>query len=103
MGERADAMIFDAGHGFGGDHGVDDGFFGGLDGGGKDGFDLVVGQHLQVDHMVGSGGAGVGGGEGDKDVTGAVAGNAPVTAQSKKNAARHAFELVRDERGVRGD
>src|SRR2546422_71296 len=96
-------MIFDAGHGFGGDHGVNDGFFGGLDGGGEDGIELVVGQHFQVDDAVGSGSAGVGGGESDEDVAGTVAGNAAVAAESERNAPRQAFELVRDERSVRGN
>src|SRR6266850_5854336 len=96
-------MIFNAGHGFGGDHGVDDGFFGSLDGGSENGIDLVVGQHLQVDDAVGGGSAGIGGGEGDEDVAGAVAGNAAVAAESQRNAAREAFELMRDERSVRGN
>src|SRR5579864_5020373 len=31
VGKRDDVVIFDASHGFRGNHGVDDGFFGGLD------------------------------------------------------------------------
>src|SRR6266436_9112414 len=95
-------MIFDAGHGFGGDHGVDDGFFGGVDGSAENGIEPVVGQHFQVDDVVGGGSAGIGSGEGDEDVAGAVAGNAAVAAKTKRNAPREAFELVHDERRVRG-
>src|SRR5882672_484573 len=96
-------MIFDAGHGFGSDHGVDDGFFGGLDGGGENGIDFVVGQHLQVDHVVCSGSARIGGGEGDKNIAGAVAGNAAVAAESERNATSEAVKLVRNERSVCGN
>src|SRR5882724_1532707 len=96
-------MILNAGHGFGGDHGVDDGFFGGLHGSGENGIELVVGQHFQVDDAVGGSSAGVGGGEGNEDVAGAVAGNAAVAAKSERDAAREAFELLRDERRVRGN
>jgi len=46
VGESDYFVIFDAGHGFGGDHGVDYGFFGGLHSGGEDGFDHIVRQHL---------------------------------------------------------
>src|SRR6266404_5958426 len=96
-------MIFDAGHSFGGDNGVDDGFFSGLNSGGENGIELVVGQHFQVDDVVGSSGAGIGGGESDEDIAGAIAGNAAVAAEPERDAAREAFELVRDERGVRGN
>src|SRR6267378_2704442 len=98
-----DFVIFDAGHGFGGDHGVDHGLFGGLDGGGEDGLDLIVGKHFQIDDMVGSGPAGIGRGEGDENVAGAVAGNTAVAAEPQRNASSKALELVRDERRVRGN
>src|SRR5882724_8178363 len=101
MGERADAMIFDAGHGFGGDHGIDDGFFSSLDGGAENGIEFVVGQHFQVDDVVSSGR--IGGGEGDKNIAGAVAGNAAVAAESERNAASEALKLVRNERSVCGN
>ena len=103
VGQRDNFVVIDAGHGFGGDHGVDDGFFRGLDGGGEDGLDLVVGQHFQVDDVVSSSSARIGSGEGDEDVAGAIAGNAAIAAESERNAAREAFELVRDERSVRGN
>jgi len=38
-------VIVDAFHGFGGDHGVDYGFFGGLDGGEEEGIERIVGEH----------------------------------------------------------
>src|SRR6266403_6181246 len=103
VGERADAMIFNAGHGFGGDHGIDDCFFSGLHSGAKNGIELVVGQHFQVDHMVGGGSAGIGSGERDKNVAGAVARNAAGAAESERNAPCESLELMRDERGVRGN
>src|SRR6266571_8883944 len=53
--------------------------------------------------MVGSGPAGIGRGEGDENVAGAVAGDAAVAAESERNAAREALELMRDERSVRGN
>ena len=46
MGEGDYFVIFDAGHGFGGDHGVDDGFLRSLHCGGEDGFEEIVGQHF---------------------------------------------------------
>jgi hypothetical protein len=42
VGQRDDFVIIDADHRFGSDHGVDDSFFGGLDGSGEDWFDLVI-------------------------------------------------------------
>src|ERR1700722_3012298 len=47
--------------------------------------------------------AGVGGGEGEEDVPGAVAGVAAVAAEAERDAASDAFELRRDERGIGGD
>ena len=44
--ERGYFVIFDAGHRFGGDHGVDYSFFGGLDRGGEDEFNQIVWQHF---------------------------------------------------------
>src|SRR5713226_1645253 len=73
--QRDDFMIFDAGGGFRGDHGVDDGFFSGLDGGREDRVDSVVGQHPQADFLLANLRMWIGGGEGDKNVTRTVAGN----------------------------
>ena len=42
-----DCVAVSAGHCFGRDHGVDDGFFSCLDGGCEDRVDAVVWQHLQ--------------------------------------------------------
>ena len=96
MGEGDYFVIFDAGHGFGGDHGVDYGFFGGLHGGGEDGLDQIVGQHFELYKVIGGSGAGIGGGEGDEDVAGAVAGDAAVAAETERDAASEALELMRD-------
>ena len=69
MRERDDFVIVDAFHGFGGDHGVDDGFFGGLDGREENGIERIVGKHgerVNVVRLIAfwTDGAGVGGGEG---------------------------------------
>ena len=91
VGKRHDFVIFDAGHGFGGDHSVDDGLFGSLDGGGKDGIQGVVGQKFQVDHFFALLGVGIGRGESDEDVAGAVAGNAAVATETERDAACETF------------
>src|SRR5258708_33025196 len=96
-----DFVILYACHSFGGNHLVYDGLLGGLHSGSEDGPKLVVGQHSQIDDMVRSGRAGIGGREGDEDVSGAVAGDAAVAAEAERNPAREAFELMRDERRVR--
>jgi hypothetical protein len=106
VGEGDDAVIFDAGHGFGGDHGVDDGFLGGLDGGGEDGLDFVVGEHFQVDDVagwIGRGGAWIGGGKGNEDVAGTVAGDAAVATEAEGDAAGQPLELMGEEGSVGGD
>jgi len=46
--------------------------------------------------------AGVGGGEGEEDVSGAVAGVAAVAAEAERDAAGDPFELRGDQRGVSG-
>ena len=94
MRERDDFVILDAGHGFGGDHSVDVGFFGGLDRGGEDGLDLIVVQHFQIDDVVGSGGAGIRGGKGDENIAGAVTGDAAVASEPERNAASEALQLM---------
>ena len=103
MGEGDDGVVVDAGHGFGGDHGVDDGFFGGLTVARKSGIEFVVRQHFEVADSLGRGGAGIGGGEGDEDVSGAVAGVAAVAAEAERGAAGEALELRGNQRGVGGD
>ncbi len=52
---------------------------------------------------VGSGPAGIGRGEGDENVAGAVAGDAAVAAEPERNAASEALELMRNERRVGAD
>src|SRR4051812_36592592 len=87
VGERDDAVIFDAGHCFGGDHGIDDGLLDGFNGGFEDRIHAVVGEHLHGGKAFGLGGAGVGGGERDENVARTVAGDAAVTSQTKRHAA----------------
>jgi len=97
VGQGLDAVVVDAGHGGGGGHGVDDGFFGGLDDGGEDGFEEIVRKHLDVDHMVRAFHAGIGGGKGDEDVAGTVAGDGADATEAESDAMREAFELMGDE------
>jgi hypothetical protein len=54
----------------------------------------IVGQHFQINDAIGSGGAGIGRGEGDENVTGAVTGDAAVAAEAEGNAAREALERI---------
>src|SRR5258705_4334172 len=103
MRKRRNVVVIDAGHGVGGDHGVDDGFFGGLDDGGEDRVEVGVGEHFYFGYIFGDGCAGVGGGEGDKDIAGAVAGDAAEAAEAERGAVSEALELRRDERSVGGD
>ena len=46
MGEGGDAVAVNAGHGVGGDYGVDDGFFGGLDYGGENWVEVGIREHF---------------------------------------------------------
>src|SRR5256885_14882652 len=63
----------------------------------------VVGEHLDGGHATGFGGAGVSGGEGDEDVAGTVARDAAVAAETERDAAGQAFELMSNERSIGGD
>jgi hypothetical protein len=101
--EGDDFVIVDAFHGFGGDHGVDDGFFGGLDGGQENWVERIVGEHGELVQSRGADGAGIGGGEGEKDVAGAVAGVAAIAAEAEGNFLGDALELRGDEWCVGGD
>src|SRR6266849_8280617 len=94
--EGGDVVAVNAGHGVGGDHGVDDGFFGGLDYGGEDGVEGAVRNHFYVGYTFGTGCAGVGGGESDEDVAGAVAGDAAEAAEAEGGAVSEALELRGD-------
>ena len=73
MWQRDHCVIVDAGHGFRGHHGVDHRLFGGLDSRQKNRIQRIVGKHGEVVQSLGAHGAGIGGRESDKDVTGAVA------------------------------
>src|SRR5712664_653730 len=53
--------------------------------------------------MIGGRCAGICGGKGDEYVAGAVAGDAAVAAEAKRDAAGQALELMRDEGSIRGD
>src|SRR5258708_870370 len=100
--QRDDSVIFDAGGGFRGDHGVDDGLFRGLDGGREDRVDSVVGEHFQREFLFANLRMRIGGGESDEDVARTVAGNAAVAAESKGNAASQAFQLMGKKRCISG-
>ena len=103
MGQGYGGMAVDTGHGFSGDHGVDDCLFGGLDGGEKQWIEAVVGQHFEVVDSLGRRGSRIGGGEGDEDVAGAVAGVTAVAAEAERRAARHTLQLGWNQRGVGRD
>ncbi len=49
--EGGDVVVVNAGHGVGGDYGVDDGFFGGLDYGGEDWVEGTIWEHFQVGYI----------------------------------------------------
>jgi hypothetical protein len=103
VGKGDDFVVVDAFHGFGGDHGVYDGFFCGLDGGKEDWIEGIVGKHGQRVQAFGRDCARVGGREGEEDVPGTVAGVAAVAAKAEGNFLRDALELGGDERRVGGD
>ena len=103
MGESDDFVIVDAFHGFGGDHGVDDGFLCRLDGCKEHGVEGIVGEHGELVKAFASDCAGVSGREGEEDVAGAIAGVAAIAAEAQGDAARDAFELGGDERSVSGN
>ena len=75
----------------------------GLDGGQKDGVEGIVGEHGELVDALRADGAGVGGGEGEEDVSGAVAGVAAVAAEAEGNFFGDALELRGNERSVGGD
>ena len=89
-------VIVDAGHGFGGDHGVDDRFFGGLDCCQKNWIERIVGEHGELVESFGADSAGIRGGEGDENIAGAVTGIAAVAAQAEGNLSGDALELRGD-------
>ena len=87
-------LAVDAGHGFRSYERIDDGFLGGLNCGEEDGIQFVVGQQGNLMDAGGLARAGIGGGEGDEDVSGAIAGKAAVAAEAEGGAAGQAFELL---------
>src|SRR5947209_9273836 len=98
--ESDDAMILDAGHRLGRNHGVDDRLLGGLHGRGKEGLDAIVRQHRQLHEAVRSGRAGIGRRKGDENVAGTVAGDAAIAAEAKRDAPSQPLELVGNERRI---
>jgi hypothetical protein len=75
-----DGVAVDTGHRLGRHHRVHHGLFGRLHGCQKDRIQRVVRQHGERMQSLGADGAGIGGGEGDKDVAGAVTGIAAIAA-----------------------
>ena len=69
----------------------------------KSGSIFSLGKHFQIHDVIGERRSRIGGGEGDEDVAGAVAGDAAVAAQAQGDAAGNALQLVREERRVGGD
>ncbi len=60
-----------------------------------DWIDGIVGEHLQVHNLLAAVGVRIGSGKRDKDIAGAVAGNAPVSAKTERDAACESFQLMR--------
>src|SRR5690242_14274760 len=75
--EGGNGMALVAFHGFRPEHRVHDGLFDGLHGGLKNTVEGVVREHRNLLQVLGRGGLGIPGGEGDEDVAGAVAGGRP--------------------------
>src|SRR5579863_4569224 len=89
-----DSAPVDAGHGFCADHGVDDGFFRGLDRGFKKRADAFVGHNLDC---VGAGlgvGMRIGSRKGNENITGAVAGDGSGAREAQRGTPGNALELV---------
>ncbi len=84
MGQGDDGVIVDARHGLGGNHGIDYGFFGGLDSREKNRIEGIVGEHGELVQALAADGTGIRRGESDEDVSGAVAGIAAVAAQARE-------------------
>lgn len=103
MREGLYGAVVDAGHGFGSDHGVDDGFFDRLDSGLEERVHMIVGHHRHLGWLLRKTSAGIRRGEGDEDVAGAVSRNAAEPAEAKSDAPREAFELRWKKRGISGD
>src|SRR6266487_7116103 len=83
------------------DQGVDDGFFGSFDGGGEKRVHQIVRHGFDsANRWFGVSGMGVGGGEGDEQIAGAVAGNAAGAGKTERSAAGQTFQLMREKRRV---
>ena len=93
--QRDDRVAVVTGHGLGGDHGVDHGLFRRFDCRLRiAGLDFVV-EHFHISTRSGTKMFGIGGGEGEEDVARAVAGDAAVAGEAKRDAARQALQLMR--------
>src|SRR5262249_5299268 len=101
--KRKDSVPIDSGHGFRPNHRVDDGFFGRLHDGFEYGIELIVIQHRNVRRPLGRGGAGIGGGKRDEQVTGRVTGRGSGSRESHSGAPRQTLSLVRQQRSVGSD
>ena len=88
-GERGVAVA--AGHGFGGDEGVNNGFFGGLHDRGKERVEVRGRKHLDGAGLAGDDGHGIARGKGDEEIAGAVAGDAAVAREAEGGAFGEAF------------
>ena len=102
MGQGYDLVIVDALHGFGCDHGIDHGFFGGLHRGEKNRVEGIIRQHGELVQAFGAYRPWIGSREGEEDVAGSVAGVAAIAAKAQGNLLGDALELRRDQRGVGG-
>src|SRR5690348_12471065 len=103
MRQGDDGTVIDALHCLRGNHGIDDGFLGGLHSCEKDRVDLVIRQHGELTKSFARCGTRVGGGKRDKNVPGTVPRVTAVASQSQRDSSSYPFQLCRDERRIGSD
>src|SRR5438105_6213081 len=101
MRQSFDFVVVAANHVVVVDQGVDDGFFGRFDSGGEEWVHQVVRHGLDgASRWLGVGGMRVGGGEGEEEIAGAVAGNAAGAGKTERSTAGQTFQLMREKRRI---
>ncbi len=106
--QRVDGHVVAAGHRPGGDHRVDDGLLGRLDGGVEQRIDARVGQRSQVlerrrPRRVVAGEYSVAGGEGEEQVAAAVLARTAGPGDAEAGTLGESPALVPQQRRIRGD
>src|SRR5438105_14887664 len=94
-------VVVAAGHVVVIDQGVNDGFFGSFDCGGEERVHQIVWHDFDgANRWLGVAGVWVGGGEGNEQIAGAVAGNAAGAGETERSTAGQTFQLMREKRRV---